>query len=77
MVLKALNSVNTLTSNISTHLEIIKIETSKSIYDINITPQKLQELIISRTNFVYWILGGIKKQRLSTLGDVHTFHSIN
>ena len=65
-----MNSVNTL-QVISIHSELMEIKTSNSVHDINITPQELQDLMTSKTNFTLLDVRTHQEIEIVSLGGVH------
>ena len=49
----------------------MKMETSNSVHDINITPQALQELMISKTNFILLDVRTHQETEIASLGGIH------
>lgn len=49
----------------------MKIETSNSVHDINITPQELQDLITSKTNITLLDVRTHKETEIVSIGGVH------
>ena len=49
----------------------MEIKTSNSVHDINITPQELQELMISETNFILLDVRTHKEIEIASLGGIH------
>ena len=49
----------------------MKIETSNSVHDINITPQELKELMISKINFILLDVRTHQETKIASLGGIH------
>ena len=49
----------------------MEIETSNSVHDINITPQELQELMISKTHFILLDVRTYQETEIANLGGIH------